>query len=247
VGAKVNGALVPLRYHLQNGDIVEIMTSKTQRPRVDWLDFVVTGRARTRIRQKLREHEELPQTAAPSGPGESRSVAPPQIVKIRPKVEPVDEATREKLVRIAGGQGMALQFAKCCNAMPGEGIIGFVTRRHLITIHRADCRFLEAAERESERLISASWQGDEPPAVGVRVVIASRPNGLSDITAALRPMNLDISRAEYRPGENGDSVFECVFACPDRHRFERVVKALGQIYGVRRVDEVPAEEPAHAG
>ncbi len=248
VGAKVNGALVPLRYHLQNGDVVEIQTSKSQRPRIDWLDFVVSGRARTRIRQKLREYDELPPAAgAAAGPGESRSIAPPQIAKPRPKAEPVDEAAREKLVRIAGGQGMALQFAKCCNAMPGEGIIGFVTRHHLITIHRADCKLLEAAERKSERLIAASWLGDEPPVVRVRVVIASRPNGLADITTSLRPMNLDISRAEYRPGENGDSVFECVFACSDRVRFERVVKALGQIYGVRSVDEMPVEEPAHAG
>jgi len=247
VGAKVNGGLVPLRYHLQNGDVVEILTAKTQRPRIDWLDFVVTGRARTRIRQKLREHEELPPTAHAHGPGESRSIAPPQIAKPKPKIEPVDDATRDKLVRVAGGQGMALQFAKCCNAMPGEGIIGFVTRRHLITIHRADCKFLEAAERESERLIAAGWQGDEPNEMGVRVVIGSRPNGLADITSALRPMNLDISRAEYRPGENGDSVFECVFGCSDRRRFERVTKALAHISGVRSVEEIPTEEPAHAG
>jgi GTP pyrophosphokinase len=244
VGAKVNGALVPLRYHLQNGDVVEILTAKSQRPRMDWLDFVVTGRARTRVRQKLREYNELPPTA---GPGESRSVAPPQMVRPKPKAEPVDEATRAKRVRVAGGQGMALQFAKCCNAMPGEGIIGFVTRRHLITIHRADCKFLEAAEREPERLIAASWEGDEAPAMGVRVIIGTRPNGLTDITSALRPMNLDISRAEYRPGDNGDSIFECVFACPDPFRYERVVKALGQIPGVRRVEELPAEELAHAG
>ncbi len=247
VGAKVNGGLVPLRYHLQNGDIVEILTAKTQRPRIDWLDFVVTGRARTRIRQKLREHEELPPAAIAHGPGESRSIAPPQIAKPKPKVEPVDDATRAKLVRVAGGQGMALQFAKCCNAMPGEGIIGFVTRRHLITIHRADCKFLEAAEQESERLIAAGWQGDEPNTMGVRVTIGSRPNGLADITSALRPMNLDISRAEYRPGENGDSVFECVFTCSDKRRFERVTKALAHISGVRSVEEMPAEEPAHAG
>jgi GTP pyrophosphokinase len=243
VGAKVNGSIVPLRYHLQNSDVVEIMTSKSQRPHNDWLEFVVTGRARTRIRQKLREFEELPKQA---GPGESRSVAPPQIARPQPVHEQVDDATRAKLVRIAGAQGMELQFGKCCNAMPGDGIIGYVTRRHLITVHRSDCRFLEAADREPERLIPASWEGDEPEYVGVRVTIGARPNGLADLMAALRPMNLDVTRADFRT-DDGESVFECVFECSDPLQQRRVMNSLRQVSGVRRVIEIPADEPAHAG
>ncbi len=243
VGAKVNGSIVPLRYHLQNSDVVEIMTSKSQRPHTDWLEFVVTGRARTRIRQKLRELEELPKQA---GPGESRSVAPPQIARPQPDHDQVDDATRAKLVRIGGAQGMEVQFGKCCNAMPGEGIIGYVTRRHLITVHRSDCRFLEAAEREPERLIPASWEGDELERVGVRVTLGARPNGLADLMTALRPMNLDIARADFRT-DDGESVFECVFECADPLQQRRVMNALRQVSGVRRVSEFSADEPAHAG
>jgi GTP pyrophosphokinase len=244
VGAKVNDSIVPLRYHLQNGDVVEILTSKSQRPHVDWLDVVVTGRARTRIRQKLRELEQLPKHA---GPGESRSVAPPQITRPHVKHGSMDEATRTKLVRIAGAQGMALQFGKCCNAMPGEGIIGYVTRRHLVTVHRADCRFLEAADREPERLIPATWVGDEPETFGVRVTLGARPNGLVDVLGAMKPMNLDIHRADFRTDDDGQSVFECVYSCTDSLKHERVMKSLRQVSGVRRVAEMPADEPAHAG
>jgi GTP pyrophosphokinase len=240
IGAKVNGAIAALRYHLQNGDVVEILTSKSQRPHRDWLEFVVTGRARTRIRQKLRELDELPQQ---SGPGESRSVAPPQIAPERRKAEPIDEATREQMVRIAGARDMALQFGKCCNAMPGDGIIGYVTRRHLVTIHRSDCKFLEAADREPERLIAAMWVGDEPETFALRVVMGARPNGLVDLLAKMRPMNLDISRADFRTDDDGESVFECVFSCTEPGQSERVMKSLRQVSGVRHVEEVPADEP----
>jgi len=243
IGAKVNGSMVPLRYNLQTGDTVEIITSKNQRPHIDWLEFVVTGRARTRIRQKLREHEELP--SLEEGPGESRSTAPPPVVKPRKKVA-VADAEREESVLVAGASGVAVQFAKCCDPMPGEGIIGYLTRRHIITIHRADCKSLERAEREPERLIAASWKGDELPETGIRVVIGSRPNSLSDILFASRPMNLDILRADYRPGEDGTSVFECTFTCSDPNQFDRVVKSIRQIYGVRSVDEMAVDELAVA-
>ncbi len=243
VGAKVNGSMVPLRYHLQHGDVVEVLTSKNQRPHIDWLDVVVSGRARTRIRQKLREQDE---STVAVGPGESRSIAPPQVLKPRPKPQKEIEHAREDLVRVAGASDMALQFAKCCHPMPGEGIIGYVTKRHSITIHRADCKLLDKADRGAQRLLAATWETDEMPEAGLRVTIGSRPNGLADITSAIRPMNIDIIRAEYRPGVNGESVFEFLFQAADRNRYERVEKALRQVPGVRTVETLALEELAEA-
>ncbi|MCH8204759.1 MAG: bifunctional (p)ppGpp synthetase/guanosine-3',5'-bis(diphosphate) 3'-pyrophosphohydrolase [Candidatus Hydrogenedentes bacterium] len=239
IGAKVNGSMVPLRYHLQHGDTVEILTSKNQQPHIDWLDVVVTGRARTRIRQTLRELEESPSAV---GPGESRSIAPPHIAK--PKQRSKGPDTREEMIRVSGASGMAMQFAKCCNPMPGQGVIGYVTKRHSVTIHRADCKLLDKADRGAQRLIAASWEGEELPEMGLRVTIGSRPNGLADITSAIRPMNIDITHAEYRPGDNGESVFEFFFHAADRNRFERVEKSLRQVPGVRGVEPVAREELA---
>ncbi len=241
IGAKVNGSMVPLRYHLQHGDTVEILTSKNQRPHIDWLDVVVTGRARTRIRQKLRDMEESP---AAVGPGESRSIAPLQLAKKKRKQKNATEDTRKELIRVSGAAGMEMQFAKCCNPMPGQGVIGYVTKRHSITIHRADCKLLDKADRSAARLIAASWEGEEAPELGLRVTIGSRPNCLADITSAIRPMNVDIIRADYRPGGNGESIFEFFFHAADRNRFERVEKALRQVPGVRTVVPVALEELA---
>jgi len=76
-----------------------------------------------------------------------------------------------------------------------------------------------------------------------QIVIGSRPNVLADITGAIRPMNVDITRAEYRPSGEGDSVFDFVFRANDQSRVERVERALRQVPGVRKVNVV-AEEHA---
>jgi GTP pyrophosphokinase len=244
IGARVNGSMVPLRYHLQNGDVVEILTSRSQTPHVDWLDFVVTGRARTRIRQKLRELGELPSLSS----GETRPTAAPQIPKPRPvkKVREVDDATRSKLIRVEGSKGMAVQFARCCKPMPGQPVIGYITKRQGISIHRADCSLLEKNEHQTERMIAANWEGDEMIETAMWVSVGARPNVLADITNAMRPMNVEITHAELRPGDNGESVFVFVFESGDRGHVDRVAKALCTVSGVTAVSIMPASTASEA-
>ncbi len=136
IGARVNSGMVPLRYHLQTGDVVEILTSKNQTPHLDWLDIVVTGKARTRIRQRLREIGEL-EPLEDQEPVVKPPPRPPR--KAASTVRPVDDETRHKLVRVQGNKGIAVQFAKCCNPMPGHPIIGYITKSPGITVHRAEC------------------------------------------------------------------------------------------------------------
>jgi GTP pyrophosphokinase len=238
IGAKVNGHLVPLRYHLQNGDTIEILTSKNQNPHMDWLDIVVSGRARTRIRQRLRDMDELPDLNR-SSKGESRSVNGPRRSNPvqKPRIKEVDEKTRRQMIRIEGQKGMATNIAKCCNPMPGEPVIGYLTKRHSISIHRADCRLLEKKENDTERIVGASWEGDELIESTLLVHIGSRPNVLADITNAIRPMNIEIIHAEFRPDKNGESVFEFQFETTDRQRIDRVSRAILNVSGVRRVSE----------
>ncbi len=244
IGARVNGSMVPLRYHLQNGDIIEILTSKNQTPHMDWLDIVVTGRARTRIRQKLREVGELPAL----DDLEHRPSSPPRLPK-RPfegEIRVVDDATRNKLIRVEGHRHMEVQFARCCNPMPGHPIIGYVTQRKGITIHRADCRLLEKNEHVMNRNVAASWEGDEVIETAVYASVGARPNVLADITHAMRPMNLDITHAEYRPGDEGDSVFLFVFQTTDHSSVDRVLKTLRTVSGVTAVSTLPRPQKKKA-
>ena len=240
VGAKVNGNMVPLRYHLQHGDVVEVLTSNRQTPHIDWLEIVVTGRARTRIRQKLRDIDELPTV----GPGESRTVSPPQpfakpeAVKSRRQ----QSGSRSDQILIEGHRDMEVSFAKCCNPQSGDPVIGYITKRQGITVHKPECRLLEKSGRSSDRMVAASWDGMEMVEASIKVRIGSRPNALMDITSAIKPLNVDILQAEFKTGTSGESVFEFVIQTTDRDRVERVKKSLAGVPGVRRVFELSKAE-----
>lgn len=239
IGAKVNGRLVPLRYNLQTGDAVEILTSRAQKPHLDWLEIVITGKARTRIRQRLRELGELEPLE-----GQLRRDTVKALPETKPKIRQVDDATRDKLIRIEGSKGIAVQFAKCCRPMPGHAVIGYVTKSPGITIHRADCRNFANTQRDPSRIIEASWDGEEHVETGMRVTTGQRPNMLADITNAIRPMNISIIQAQFTPGVNGKSLFEFIFEAPDRDSVARVAATIRTVPGVVEVNHVPSDQMA---
>lgn len=242
IGARVNERMVPLRYNLQTGDVVEILTSKSQTPHLDWLDIVITGKARTRIRQRLREMGELEPLDS-----QIRRHTVDQIPEPRRRVShDLDDATKEKMLLIEGGKGIAVSFAKCCNPAPYLPIIGYITKGAGITIHLVDCRNFSNTKRDPERMVAASWSGDPSLRVDIRVVTARRPNMLADITNAIRPMNVSITQAQYLPGEDGKSVLECTFEAPDRHTVESIQRTLRTVSGVYDVEVLPAREATKA-
>jgi GTP pyrophosphokinase len=235
IGARVNGRMVPLRYNLQTGDVVEILSSKNQHPHQDWLEFVVTGKARTRIRHRLRELGDMePLDTQIRRP----IVEPPR--KPRRQRKSVQSTNPEKLIRIQGEGGMQVQFAKCCSPIPGQPVIGYVTKNPGITIHRSDCRAFVATHRDPKRILEASWVGQEELEFALRVTTGQRPNILADITNALRPMNISIVRADYRPGEDGKSFFEFVFTTHDQDAIVRVAATVRTVAGVTHVQHVAA-------
>lgn len=237
IGARVNGHIVPLHYNLQTGDMVEVLTSKSQRPHLDWLKIVVTGKARTRIRQKLREIGELDplDVQIDFEPG---LPSPRPAQKPAPQPELINEARRHQLVRVAGEQGLDVEFARCCNPMPGDPIIAYALINGGMRIHRADCRLFATGTRDPNRTFMAHWVGAETIETGVRVTTGQRPNLLADITNVLRPMNITITRAKFEPTENGQSHFEFVFEADDREHADRVVRAIKTIAGIRQVEMV---------
>ncbi len=239
VGAKVNGHIVPLQYQVQNGDVVEILTMKSQQPHLDWLQIVMTGKARTRIRQKLREIGELE-------PLDVRIEVEPGLPRqpSRPKPRPqhhIDEAKRHQLVRIAGNKGMEVQFAKCCNPVPGDPIVAYATLGTGMRIHRADCRVFSKSHRDPARVFPANWAGDDHMEIGMRVPLGQRPNALADVTNALRPMNISITRAQYEPDSDGMSRFDFVFETTSPELAGRVARTLETIAGLKEVAQLPPE------
>ncbi len=241
IGARANSHMVPLTYHLQTGDMIEILTSRNQVPRLDWLDNVVTGRARTRIRQRLREQGDLP---ALDTAGAKPRTEPARLVPRVRKVRDVDQATRQKLIRIEGAKGMVVQFGKCCNPMPGTPVVAYVTKEHSITVHRMDCKSFVKSARDPNRIVEAFWEGESVLDVAVRVLVGPRPNAIADITSALRPLNLDIHKATYGPGEEGKSHFDFFCQVTDEKTVDLAVRALLNVSGVSQVTRLNQQERA---
>jgi guanosine-3',5'-bis(diphosphate) 3'-pyrophosphohydrolase len=207
VGARVNGKLVPLTYKLQNGDVVEIITSRTRGPSRDWLNpnlgYVKTGNARSKIRQwlKRQEREEnilrgremvdrelkrlgvspselIPEMlkwfhldspedlfASVGYGGISLSQIAGRTVLYLKKDEPEEEfepvvGTRTPTygsdIKVLGTGDILTQMAQCCHPVPGDRIIGYVTRARGVTIHRQDCHNVVNSQ-ERERLVGVEW------------------------------------------------------------------------------------------
>ena len=247
VGAKLNGRLVPLRTALKNGDQVEILRSKTQTPSPTWENFVVTGRARSRIRRFVRNQqrsqyidlgkaivqkafrevghafsEKALDTALKvmklkatddlyvvvgdgtiTGRAVTDAVFPGERREENDKVVPL---ARAKARQAKGGPtvsirglipGMAMHFAGCCHALPGDRIVGIVTTGKGVTIHTIDCDTLEQFVNTPERWLDVAWDIDPDNAslhVGrISTVINNEPGSLSALSTVIAKNHGNIS------------------------------------------------------
>jgi len=248
IGAKVNGRIAQLDTKLVNGDIVEILTSKTPAPRLDWLNFVVTKQASSKIKQWFKknnreehieigrsnlEHEltkaifdeylkqgEFDKIAkqmnyvsaedlfAALGYGETtlnKIVNKIQKPKEKTPVEEKFHATsrRKSEKDIVGLEGMLYSFARCCSPIPGEPIVGVVTRSKGVTVHRIDCKTLENIE--PERMMDIQWAGNNTNktyTTTIRIETADKMGLLKDIIAAVSDNNTNIITANVKSKNN---------------------------------------------
>ncbi len=256
-GAKVNGVMAPLKYQLKTGDVVKIITTKGHHPSRDWLNFVKTVKARSRIRQwiKIQEkarsmtlgremcekefrkyklnyndltksegideilenfgYQTLDDLVAAVGYGK---ITPLQIVrKIIPKTETEEDEkpgsilnrligrVRKKKpggVLVRGMDDILVKFGKCCNAVPGDPIIGYITRGYGVTVHKVDC--VNALKMNPERRIAVEWNQGEKEKYPVRIHVQShdRVGLLADLAMNITKCGANILAANSETKEN---------------------------------------------
>jgi GTP pyrophosphokinase len=151
IGAKVNGTIVPLDYKLQTGDRVEIITSKTSTgPKLDWLQFVRTASAKSKIKAYFRKlyEEKKEQEKVEEAP----KVQLPKIIPLKPKTE-----VSEYFPAINGASNINISIAKCCNPKPFDQIVGYVSRGRGIKVHRVDCPNLIKIIENGGKIVEAHW------------------------------------------------------------------------------------------
>ncbi len=298
IGGKVNGKLVPLDYELRTGDTVDILTSKAEGegPSQDWLKFVVTPRARTKIRQwfsrerredaleqgreqlvrllrkqnvpfkRLATDEALEQVAADMkfpdldslyvAVGEGH-VSPQSVVARLTRTvagtteEDVTEVPLARPVRVGGpdiSSGVVVpgsvdvwvRLARCCTPVPGDEILGFVTRGQGVSVHRTDCPNARALAREPERLIEVSWRAGRPTSfvVTVRVEALDRTRLLSDVATALSDHHVNIISATSAVGRDRITNLRFTFELADITHLSQIlsaVKKVDSVYDAYRV------------
>lgn len=264
IGARVNGRMVPLRYQLRNGDIVEILTSPKHHPSKDWLDFAITPRARTKIRQWIMRQERdlsinlgkeilerslaqarisIPNLAKSDQVGTAARdlsfnsqedlfanlgygrISVNQVLgRLRAKVEAQAEAKPglvEKVVsrikrkkstlgiKVKGLDEMLVRFANCCHPLPGEDVIGYLTRGRGVSIHKQGCR--QISDSEPERIVEVVWEPSDKNLylATLKVLTADKKGILADISAIMSQKDANILQADVQttPDQKGISHF----------------------------------------
>ena len=288
VGAKVNGKIVPLRYLLKSGDTVEILTNPSHKPSKDWLNFVTTSKAKTKIRQWIKTQQregsiELGKTLIEKeltkhdinfntflkSPGLQAITkdfgfetvddlfagvgyglyTPLQVLsKVIPEGEKPGgklkhiissmKRNKDNAIKIKGVDGLVVQFGKCCNPIPGDNIIGFITRGRGLTIHTEDCPNIHTYDEQ--RKIEVSWQlnKDFTYPVRLKVVGSDRKGLLSDIstTIASNKINIISAQASAYPDRSAAGLYEIEIG--HMSQLQKVIKSIQKIKGVRSVERI---------
>src|ERR671918_2291 len=241
IGARVNGKLVPLESTLSNGDVIEIFTSKsaTAGPTQDWLGFVKSPRARTKIRQffnKERREEaiEIGKEAIVKAMREQGAVEDIAETAVATRPPRNRSTAQDPGVVVKGVSDVWVKLARCCTPVPGDDIVGFVTRGSGVSVHRIDCVNVAALEREHGRMLDVEWA---PTAnslflVAIQVEALDRARLLSDITRVLSDQHVNILSATVTTNSDRIAKSRFTFEMGDPKHLGHVLKAVRGVEGV---------------
>jgi GTP pyrophosphokinase len=284
IGAKVNGIMRPLKFQLTTGDHVEIITSKKQHPGKNWLNFVKTVKAKSKIRQWIKQKEHarsltlgrelcdkefhknklsfnkelksdtmdkvrqdfkyktIDDLVAAVGFGK---VTPRQVVHYfiphQNKTGPVKRMFQKfkrrprSGVQVTGIDDILIRFAKCCKPLPGDDIIGYISRGYGVTVHKADC--VNSMKISPERQIEVEWDTDKsssfPAKIGV--LVSDRMGLLADISAEISKNNSNILSVHTYTFPEGYIYNRFEITVHDTKHMRKIFNAIEKIKNVKEV------------
>ncbi|MFN2340797.1 MAG: bifunctional (p)ppGpp synthetase/guanosine-3',5'-bis(diphosphate) 3'-pyrophosphohydrolase [Halanaerobium sp.] len=290
IGAKANGKIVPLEYKLKNSDIVEILTSKKSNgPSRDWLNFVKTSKARSKIKhwfkkqrrgeiiekghrildEHLEKHnielseknkeKELKEITKELGRKDVddlleelgySNISPKQVISKFKDYDPEADFEKkhshsqqksssvDKGISVKGMDNMLVRMAKCCNPVPGDDIIGYITRGRGVSVHRKDCKNLKnLAESEPERIIDVSWERGrtESYQVDLRIDAVNKSALLNDITHIIKEEKINLLSVMARSSDQNRAVINLSLELSSTEHMYDIMKKIESISGVLNV------------
>ena len=289
IGAKVNRSIVPLKYQMQNGDTIEIITQAGHHPSKDWLKYVVTSRAISKIRNWVKTEERKRSVTLGRDLLEkefrkhhlkfgtvSKSAEMKQVVKdyhvdslddlmafvgygrVSPKhvvhhFLPEEEVKKEELpdrakkrgsgtepigVSLTGIDDIMVRFGKCCDPIPGDEIVGYISRGRGITVHTLNCSHVR--DMDPERLVDVKWdirEKREYP-VQMKIVCQDKKGALADISAAISSLDVNITHAEINTAQDGQANCEFGVNVTDLKQFNQIIAVIKKLRGVISVERL---------
>jgi len=294
IGARVNGKMVPLRYTLKNGDVVEILTSPKAHPSNDWLEFVKTPKARNKIRQWINKEEREESIAigktileraieqvsglnwatlqkddnllsvskefslhsvedlyAQIGLGR---ISSKQVVgRIKQKLgletdkqpgivtKMVRRLKRRKPtqgIKVKGISDVLVRFANCCNPLPGEDVIGYITRGRGVTIHNKNCRHIQGAN--PDRLVDVSWESSNENVYLARLKVMSvdKKGILADISSVIARQDANIIQAEIKTTADKKGVALFTIEVENYPHLKGIMDAIKKVKNILAVERI---------
>ncbi|MCI0691012.1 bifunctional (p)ppGpp synthetase/guanosine-3',5'-bis(diphosphate) 3'-pyrophosphohydrolase [candidate division KSB1 bacterium] len=287
LGAKINGRIVPLNHKLKSGDSIEIITGANQKPNPDWIKFVRTSKARSKIKKWIKEsmleqsqklgeeiiirlfkrfnikREETDLNAIALGFGYNSEpelfsavghgdISAQQVInRIAPEKQ---EAEKEenllkkflskargsaKGVRVQGLENLLIHFGKCCQPVPGDRILGFVTQGQGVVIHRSDCKNILKLMENPERNIDVEWDVENNKRFMVRLHMLGedRKNFLRDVSESISQTDTNIVSVEMRAQ---DSLVHSniIIEVENLQHLTRVINKISKVNGVINVERL---------
>ena len=281
VAVKINQELMPLRTELKNGDRVEISTAAHAKPNPLWLNFVVTGKARSRIRHFLKtmhfqesvqlgerllnqalanfklsladiKEMQWDKLVRDSG-AKSRqdilgdiglgkrlgAVVARQLLSLG-ESHPYESSTPGSVV-IHGSEGMAVQFARCCKPIPGDPIIGLISKGQGMVIHTHDCPVIAKTRMDPERQLDVAWDPETRKLfeVSIKMVVANQRGVLAQVAAEIAEAGSNIQNVAVSPDDGGTYTdMHFTLQVSNRLHLARIMRALRRIPEVVRINRV---------
>ncbi|XVG95032.1 RelA/SpoT family protein [Eubacteriales bacterium KG127] len=299
VGAKVNGKMVTIDHALQNGDIVEIVTSSNSSgPSVDWLKIAKSSSARNKIRQWLKKENKVddivkgkenleknirkkgydPQIVAKtsyinkatkelnflnsdelytqvSRGGTVLSKVSTFLIKLysddinqnkeeslEKSIETINKVDKRKRnnddpgIIVKGADNLMIRTARCCTPVPGDKIIGFITKGRGISVHRTDCpNIISLPEEEKSRLIEVAWEDlkvGKSYNVDISVITTDRKGIFSDISRACEDMDIHIAGVNAKPSGDNTLKITLTLSITSTQHMQKIQRVLRNIQGI---------------
>ncbi len=237
VGAKVNNVMVPLKTELKSGDIIEIMTSKKGHPSEAWLKFVKSSNARYKIRNWLRRKEDDAEESTKKNE-KTAEVAIPQTELF--KIKNINRQKRMTM-SIDGTSNVLIKLSQCCQPIPGDDVVGFITRGRGITVHKKNCPSLKRLQNENERFINVVWESSEATyPVKLSVHAIDRPNLIRDLANEIALCKTNIIKVEAQLRSRDSADIKLVLEVKSLEHLNEImtrVKKIKNVTSVRKLNE----------